>query len=171
MFCLYELPQQRVEVVGDGCHPDVTEQSALLPQYRGPSTSPPVVNQRFDLLRSVLNIRGSRGSDSSTEEEDKEHSLSSFAGLTGLEIAAVADCKKFLSQRVVQKVVDGIWKGDIVFWESLTSTTKKKPQFYNKKTADIFTRLRVPRYIKSFEVVFIATFLFLLFRVLVERNS
>jgi len=170
MSCLYELPLQVVEVVADGCHPEVTEQSALLPQYR-PSATRPAANSRFDLLRSVLRIRGSRGSDSSIGEEDQEHSLSSFAGLTGLEIAAVANCKKFLSQRVVQKVVDGIWKGDIIFWESLTSTTKKKPQFYNKKTADIFTRLRVPRYIKTFEVLFIATFLFLLYCVLIERNS
>lgn len=35
----------------------------------------------------------------------------SFIGLNTLEIAAIADAKKFLSQRVVQKIVDDIWSG------------------------------------------------------------
>lgn len=154
----------------DGCHPDITEQSTLLPQFRETPAQPPA-NRKFELLRSVLNIRGASGSESSMEEEDREHSLSSFVGLTGLEIAAVANCKKFLSQRIVQKVINGIWKGDIIFWNTLAASTKKSPQFYDPKTADIFTRLRVPRYIKTFEVLFVGTFLFLLYCVLVERNS
>jgi hypothetical protein len=170
MFCLYELPQQGVEAEREACHPDITEQSALLPQFRETQAQPPT-NRRFELLRSVLNIRGASGSESSIEEEDREHSLSSFVGLTGLEIAAVANSKKFLSQRIVQKVVNGIWKGDIIFWDTLAATTKKTPQFYDPKTADIFTRLRVPRYIKTFEVLFVGTFLFLLYCVLVERSS
>jgi hypothetical protein len=94
----------------------------------------------------------------------------SFIGLNGLEIAAVADCKKFLSQRIVQKVITGIWNGDITFWETLSSSTKKKAQFYSETNSDIFTRLRVPRYIKLFEVLFFATFLLLYYAVLVERN-
>lgn len=171
MFCLYELPQQGTEVVRDGCHPDITERSALLPRFREPQIPQPSSNRHFELLRSVLNIRRTSGSESDLEAEDREHSLSSFAGLTGLEIAAVAKCKKFLSQGIVQKVVNGIWKGDIMFWESLSSTTKKKPHFYNPNTADIFTRLRVPLYIKTFEVFFIAIFLYLFYCVIVERNS
>lgn len=39
---------------------------------------------------------------------------SQFFGLNALEIATIAHAKRFLSQRVVQKVVDGIWKGEIV---------------------------------------------------------
>lgn len=101
---------------------------------------------------------------------DEEDPTTSFTGLNGLEIAAVADCKKFLSQRIVQKIITGIWRGDIVFWESLSPTTKKKAQFYNKRLSDPFTRLRVPRYIKAFEVLFFATFLVLYYAVLVERN-
>lgn len=118
-----------------------------------------------------MNIRALSFSESGVEEDDQEHTLSPFAGLTGLEIAAVADCKKFLSQRIVQKVVNGIWTGDIIFWDTLAATTKKRPQFYDHKKADIFTRLRVPRYIKTFEVLFVAAFLFLLHLVLIERNS
>jgi hypothetical protein len=171
MFCLYELPEQSAEVRRDGCHSEITEQSALLPQFRDTPNPQPPASGRFELLRSVLNIRGASGSEYSVDEEDREHSLSSFAGLTGLEIASVANCKKFLSQRVVQKIVNAIWKGEIMFWESLAPTSKKRPHFYSKKTADIFTRLRVPRYIKTFEVLFVAIFLFLFCCVLVERNS
>lgn len=56
-----------------------------------------------------------------------------FVHLNALEIAAVADAKRFLSQGVVQKVVNGIWHGDIIFWDSMNVKTKKKAQRYNKK--------------------------------------
>lgn len=52
----------------------------------------------------------------------------------------------------------------------LTVDAVKKPRFYNKATADPFSRLRVPRYLKTFEVVFFAGFLYLYYSVLVERN-
>jgi hypothetical protein len=104
------------------------------------------------------------------EIDDEEDPTTSFTGLNGLEIAAVADCKKFLSQRIVQRIITGIWNGDITFWQSMSTNAKKKPQFYNKRKSDPFTRLRVPRYIKAFEVLFFATFLALYYAVLVERN-
>lgn len=56
----------------------------------------------------------------------------SFIGSNALEIAAIGNAKNFLSQRAVQKIVDGIWSGDIVFWESLSLYSKKKAQVYNK---------------------------------------
>ena len=56
-----------------------------------------------------------------------------FVGLNALEVAAVANAKKFLSQPVVQKVVNSIWSGDIVFWDSLNIYTKKKAQLYNQR--------------------------------------
>lgn len=46
----------------------------------------------------------------------------------------------------------------------------KRPRFYNRMTADPFSRLRVPKYLKSFEVLFFLVFLFLYYSVLVERN-
>jgi len=125
----------------------------------------------MELLRSISQIGGIFShEDVEEEEEEEEDPTSSFTGLNGLEIAAVADCKRFLSQRIVQKILNGIWNGDITFWESLSEHTQKKPQFYNKKRSDPFTRLRVPRYIKTFEVLFFASFLFLYYAVLVERN-
>lgn len=100
----------------------------------------------------------------------EDETSSSFVGLNALEIAAVAGAKKFLSQRVVQKTVDDIWNGDIIFWESLSRYSKKKAKIYNKARADPYCRLRVPKYQKSFEALFFALFLGLYYAVLVERN-
>ena len=58
---------------------------------------------------------------------------SQFFGLNALEIAAIAHAKRFLSQRVVQRVVNDIWNGEIVFWDSLTVHSKKKPQNFNRE--------------------------------------
>jgi hypothetical protein len=63
----------------------------------------------------------------------------SFVGLNTLEIAAIADAKKFLSQRVVQKIVDDIWSGNIVFWDTLSVSTKKHAQIYNKRYVHRYT--------------------------------
>lgn len=171
-FCLYELPRehprppQAVDVPADA---NPTEHSSLLPQFRAqdPLVSTRPGSKRTELLRSVSTLGAVISEmDGGHDEEDPM----SFTGLNGLEIAAVADCKKFLSQKIVQKVVTGIWRGDIVFWESISPSSKKKAQFYNKRLSDPFTRLRVPRYIKTFEVLFFATFLVLYYAVLVERN-
>lgn len=62
-----------------------------------------------------------------------EDLTSSFVGSNALEIAAITSAKNFLSQRVVQKIVNDIWSGDIVFWESLNVHSKKKARVYNKK--------------------------------------
>ncbi|KAJ5567942.1 hypothetical protein N7450_010428 [Penicillium hetheringtonii] len=63
-----------------------------------------------------------------------------FFGLNALEIAAIAHAKRFLSQRVVQRVVNDIWNGEIVFWDSLTVHSKKKPQNFNRETADPYSQ-------------------------------
>lgn len=172
-YCLYELPQEEPQAALDMDGPadsNSNERSSLLPQYQPqePMTPTRPGSKRMELLRSVSNIGDMfSGMDAQHDEQDP---TSSFTGLNGLEIAAVADCKKFLSQRIVQKIITGIWRGDIVFWESLSPSVKKKAQFYNKRHSDPFTRLRVPRYIKAFEVAFFAMFLVLYYAVLVERN-
>jgi hypothetical protein len=56
-----------------------------------------------------------------------------LAGLNALEIAAVASAKKFLGQRLVQRVVQDIWDGNIIFWESLSVNAVKKARVYNKR--------------------------------------
>ncbi|KIW64120.1 hypothetical protein, variant [Phialophora macrospora] len=94
----------------------------------------------------------------------------SMAGMNALEIAAIGDAKKFISQSPVQKIVEDIWNGDVIFWESLSVHAVKKPRAYNKRVADPFTRLRVPKYQKAFQVSFFLAFLALYYAVLVERN-
>ena len=178
-FCLYELPEVQTadeETQNtDPCASEANEHSSLLPQFRArdptvPVTSTRPTSKRVEMLRSISHM-GSMSIVPEVNPEDEDDPTSSFTGLNALEIAAVADCKKFMSQRIVQKIITGIWNGDITFWEKLSVHTKKKPQFYNKKRSDCFTRLRVPRYIKAFEVLFFATFLFLYYAVMVERNQ
>ncbi|KAF2121480.1 hypothetical protein BDV96DRAFT_564336 [Lophiotrema nucula] len=95
---------------------------------------------------------------------------SQFENLSALEIACVSESKKFLSQRPVQKIINAVWRGDIVFWETLSVNSVKCPKLYNRKRADPFCRLRVPQYLKIFETVFFATFLVLYYVVLVKRS-
>ena len=105
--------------------------------------------------------------DNKVAEEDP---TANFAGMNALEIAAVANAKKFLSQRIVQKLVQDIWQGDVIFWENLSVHAVKKARVYNKRVADVYSRLRVPKYQKAFQVAFFALFLLLYYAVLVERN-
>ncbi|KAJ5783236.1 hypothetical protein N7457_005010 [Penicillium paradoxum] len=105
------------------------------------------------------------------EEVYATQRYSQFFGLNALEIATIAHAKRFLSQHVVQRVVDGIWKGEIVFWDSLTVKSTKKPHIFNARTADPYSRLRVPLYRKIFEAAFFMSFLFLYYAVLVERRQ
>ncbi|KAF7579149.1 Ion-trans domain containing protein [Pyrenophora tritici-repentis] len=97
--------------------------------------------------------------------------MSQCENLSALELATVSGAKKFLSQRPVQKIINGLWKGDIVFWETLGLHSVKKPKKYNRRQADPFSRLRVPLYLKIFETLFFAAFLALYYAVLVKRNN
>lgn len=94
----------------------------------------------------------------------------SMAGMNALEIAAVCEAKRFLCQKPVQMIVQGIWEGEIIFWETLSVNAVKRPRSYNKRVADPFTRLRVPKYQKAFQVLFFVLFLVLYYTVLVQRN-
>ncbi|KAL8750105.1 MAG: hypothetical protein Q9199_007281 [Rusavskia elegans] len=70
----------------------------------------------------------SRMSDSADDD-----STMAFAGLNALEIATIASAKRFLSQHVVQHVINSIWQGDIIFWESLSVHTRKRAQIYHQR--------------------------------------
>lgn len=74
------------------------------------------------------------GTGSQNLDDGLENSrYSRFFGLNALEIAAIAHAKKFLGQTVVQRVVNDIWTGEIVFWDSLTVRSTKKPHVFNRK--------------------------------------
>ncbi|KAI9787135.1 MAG: hypothetical protein M1839_003370 [Geoglossum umbratile] len=161
------------------------ENTSLLP------VSPTPDIRRHKLPRPISHI-GSYHIDYGCADTFKDGDPTSpFRGLNAMEIAVVVDAKKFLSQRAVQKVVNGIWSGRIVFWDSMSVHTTKRPHFYNQRfvypaillyytneapysspnrTADPYCRLRVPKYLKAFEVLFFASFLALYYAVLVERN-
>ena len=106
-----------------------------------------------------------------SEYGEQSDFASIFANLNALEIAAVSDAKKFLGQKSIQGIIDGIWKGDIVFWETLGTHSKKQAKVYRKNHADPFCRLRVPLYLKAFEVFFFAAFLALYYVVLVQKHA
>lgn len=102
--------------------------------------------------------------------DDEPGFASNLEGLNALEIAAVTNAKKFLGQKAIQRVINGIWKGDIVFWETLGTHSEKKAIVYNEQRSDPFCRLRVPLYLKVFEVMFFAAFLALYYTVLIARS-
>lgn len=79
-------------------------------------------------LQHFESHRGNQPADLSGEDPTM-----SFVGLNALEIAAIANAKKFLSQRLVQNIVTDIWSGHIVFWESLSLHSRKKAQLYNQR--------------------------------------
>lgn len=177
-FCLYEIPEpdesdddeQFVYDEENGHGPSNEETSLLRGRNSASSLSSnprrTSGNQRRNLAQALSRLTMSMTYDSEEEEDPTKP----FVNLNALEIAAVADAKRFLSQAVVQKIITGIWNGDIIFWDTLSVDTEKKPRFYNHNTGDPFSRLRVPKYLKAFEVVFFGGFLALYYSVLVERD-
>lgn len=93
-----------------------------------------------------------------------------YQQLNALEIAAVCEAKKFMSQRAVQRIIDGLWKGDIMLWQTMSPHTVKRATLYHSQKCDPFTRLRVPLYLKAFEVLFFAAFLAFYYVVLVQKS-
>lgn len=178
-YLLNELPP----IVQDPVRQDDTE-AGLQTSTGGPSTVNDDSNERTPLMVQpsgrLQTPKTSRRSGHYFSESDDESDngpqerhadfASSFGSLNALEIAAVAGAKKFLSQRVVQRIIDSIWKGEIIFWESLSLHSEKKARVYNKARTDPYSRLRVPRYLKAFEVIFFASFLALYYLVLVQKS-
>lgn len=133
-YCLYEIPDPEQDPGTDSPHDEETgrqsgdadENTALLAQMltstvRSAKSARSAVtnngsNKRYQLLRSI-----SRLTMHNDEDEDEDDPTKPFVTLNALEIAAVADAKRFLSQHVVQKIITGIWNGDIVFWDSTLS--------------------------------------------------
>ncbi|KAJ2900593.1 uncharacterized protein MKZ38_002389 [Zalerion maritima] len=195
-FCLYEIPdpeETRVSQNNDIENSGPSERDPLLIQAQnaignaisdvaGPPSSPSRTGRhrsstvsrtgstrRVALLDSITQLTATIVEGSS---DDEEHDPTSpFIQLNALEIAAIADAKRFLSQHVVQKIITGIWNGEIIFWDQLSVHATKKPRYYNSATADPFSRLRVPKYLKSFEVFFFLVLLFLYYSVLVKQAT
>ncbi|GAW20019.1 hypothetical protein ANO14919_095130 [Xylariales sp. No.14919] len=183
-FCLYEIPDpcgKDDASVDEECavEGETDEQTVLLGGTRASSESSRrpdhlwearrgSMRRRSQLFESVSKLTMSRHA---TEmEEPEEDPTAPFIHLNALEIAAIADAKRFLSQHIVQKIITGIWNGEIIFWDRLSASSRKKPRFYNHNTADPFSRLRVPKYLKAYEVAFFCVFLLLYYSVLIQQN-
>ncbi|KAL8913869.1 MAG: hypothetical protein Q9171_001362 [Xanthocarpia ochracea] len=100
----------------------VHERARLLFEDRTTSTRQPRVHE--PPRQGPSQTWNSRMSDSVDDNP-----IISFAGLNALEIATIAGAKRFLSQYVVQQVIDGIWGGDIIFWESLSVSQSAETRF------------------------------------------
>ncbi|OTB06287.1 hypothetical protein M426DRAFT_9775 [Hypoxylon sp. CI-4A] len=178
-FCLYEIPDPSEDESPQNDEPtdggESNERTALL-RNTSRSSSPDRFSdfgrsgpsRRNMLFQSISRLTMSRHT--SNVEEADEDPTAPFIHLNALEIAAIADAKRFLSQHVVQKIITGIWNGEIIFWDRLSVHSAKKPRFYNPHTADPFSRLRVPKYLKAYEVAFFVGFLILYYSVLIEQN-
>ncbi|KAJ3571114.1 hypothetical protein NPX13_g5491 [Xylaria arbuscula] len=183
-FCLYEIPDPSDKSNGStdeecAVESENDEQTALLGRAgASSSTHRPSsllnearrgsIKRRSELFESVSKLTMSRHA---TETEDTESDPTApFIHLNALEIAAIADAKRFLSQHIVQQIITGIWNGEIIFWDRLTAKSRKKACFYNHNTADPYSRLRVPKYLKAYEVAFFCAFLLLYYTVLIQQN-
>ncbi|KAK7427482.1 hypothetical protein QQZ08_006088 [Neonectria magnoliae] len=178
-YCLYEIPDlQADDEIEQATNGDIDEEagetSPLISHIRsngnrrrgpGPAGSS---MKRTQLLSSLSRLTMTMDSE---EENDEPDPTGPFKNLNALEIAAIADAKRFLSQHIVQKIITAIWSGDLVFWDSLSVHSTKKPRFYNARTADPFSRLRVPKYLKTWEVFFFCIFLCLYYVVLIARDE
>ncbi|KAG9259132.1 uncharacterized protein F5Z01DRAFT_26514 [Emericellopsis atlantica] len=179
-YCLYEIPEAQLPsqmgplAAQTSQDPeDNAELAPLLSRFsartdRSNSISAPTGSKtkRSELLFSLSRLtEGSH--DSASAGPDDEDPSAAFEGLNALEIAAVADAKRFLSQHVVQKILTGIWNGQIVYWDALSLHARKQPRFYHPDRADPYSRLRVPKYMKCWEVVFFGIFLCLFYAVLI----
>lgn len=143
----------------------VNECSPLLHQERSPNNQ-----QKATEATEESSLSSSSPDGKFQEQEYKDDPTKPFSGLNALEVAAVAGAKKFISQGVVQKIVQEIWNGDVVFWDPLAAHVKKKPHVYNKRIADPYSRLRVPKYQKVFQSAFFAAFLALYYFMLYNRD-
>ena len=112
-----ESPQSRCTTNGQDSEVS-SERSRLLGPKRDSSRSPAISASVFGTLN---------------EENEFALTAVSYAGLNALEIATVCDAKKFLSQRAVQRIIHEMWRGDIIFWETVSVESKRKPRKYNKK--------------------------------------
>jgi hypothetical protein len=177
-FCLYEIPEAHASdagIVAGDAHPgqEAGETSPLISSRPTSGTAAgfrPVGSsqKRIQLLSSLPHLVGYADEDDNNLEYDP---TASFEGLNALEIAAVADAKRFLSQQAVQDIITGIWNGTIVFWDSLTATSTKRPRFYDPHRSDPYSRLRVPKYMKYWELVFFGVFLYLFYATLIQREK
>jgi hypothetical protein len=124
----FPLPEDE-QTLGD----DVHERTPLL------TSSASSIRRLFLGNRSAFEQHiGARGTESTVGALSVDNRYSFFTGLNALEIATIANAKKLLSQKVVQKIIDDIWQGEIVFWDTLSVRSRKNPKIHNKRSDVVF---------------------------------
>lgn len=161
-YCLHQLPKVPLRSLkksrrGAAANEDdvqVGENSALLsPSYQAAQDND--IPRNFD-HRPNWN------------DSDAQNCIFLCSGLTALEIAVAAGAKHFLSRSKVQGVIHGVFYGNIIFH---TAHAERIPRFYDRNTDSIVTRLKVPRYIKSFEAAFYFSLFMLCYFVVSEEHG
>ena len=119
-FLLYELPSSSIT-------PDtVDEEAGNTAERHLESSSATLISSSLLNHGEGFSASANGGAQGSSRfHESSNDFIASFDHLNALEVAAVSDAKKFLSQRVVQRVIEKIWRGDIIFWESLDVNAEK----------------------------------------------
>lgn len=176
-YCLYEIPggeaidaQPVVPTIFENIDEEADERSPLLPNPVGVGMGLKSITRRNTMKNAIPKLTLSAeitGEDPRAEGYDHTGALKS---LNALEIAVIANAKRFLSRHIVQKIITGLWHGEIIFWDSVSTSSVKAPRYYNVRTADPFSRLRVPKYLKAWEVFFFIVFLVLYYSVVLERS-
>lgn len=145
-------------------------------RYAHAATGSSSSRRRSLLLDSVSSIAANDGDDDDDDDASAAGEATeatdpavAFRTLNALEIAVVANAKRFLGRSVVQRIVTGIWHGEIIFWDSLSVHATKTPRLYDPDKTDLYSRLRVPKYLKTFEAFFFLIFLYLYYTVLIQR--
>ena len=110
-----------------GQHEDVVNKAAT----RNSDERTPLLDREYD---GAIN----ESSTSRTSETSEFEALSStLEGLNALEVAAVSDAKDFLSSMTIQTIIDALWIGDIVLWNDVSVSARKKPRRHNPKYVKI----------------------------------
>ncbi|KAJ6780349.1 hypothetical protein PWT90_06544 [Aphanocladium album] len=181
-FCLYEIPDPHTHRRQQPTDEEGQASAESTPLLHRTKTNPDgdygihfryaqagSSSRRSLLLDSVSYATEDIDDDDATLAGGDTDPAVAFRTLNALEIAVVANAKRFLGRNVVQRIVTGIWHGEIIFWDSLSVHATKTPRLYNPETTDLYSRLRVPKYMKSFEAFFFLIFLYLYYTVLIQR--
>ena len=180
-YCLHEIPGKEAlnaaPVLHSNIGPDGSydmEANERSPLLAGPMTQQDMnagmASMRAELESALPKLTlsvDSAGDDIRSGIKDRSNS---FKNLNALEIAVIASAKRFLSQHIVQKIITSMWHGEIIFWDQVSVYATKKPRYYNLRTADPYSRLRVPKYLKAWEMAFFIIFLVLYYSVVLRRS-
>jgi hypothetical protein len=177
-YCLYEIPGKEALAVdplaGDrhrGYDAEANEQSPLLRHSRSFNNNVARnARRRSELHHVIPKLTLTSETILQTTKASSVDRTAVLKDLNALEIAVISNSKRLLSQHIVQKIITSLWHGDIIFWDSVSIHATRKPRYYNRLTADPYSRLRVPKYLKAWEVAFFLIFLVLYYSVVLERS-